>query len=69
MSRWAGGWTAAAAAAIEYGRITHRFSTVTATAATGAGAIGAAVPLFDLSDFKRDLSELTDRLGQAQDCL
>jgi len=28
----------------------------------------AAVPL-DLTDFKRDLSELTDRLGQAQDCL
>jgi hypothetical protein len=26
------------------------------------------VPL-DLTDFKRDLSELTDRLGQAQDCL
>jgi peptide chain release factor 2 len=28
----------------------------------------AAVPL-DLTDFKRDLSELTDRLGNAQDCL
>jgi hypothetical protein len=26
-------------------------------------------PLFDLTDFKRDLSELTDRLGNAQDCL
>ncbi|MEO1003162.1 MAG: peptide chain release factor 2 [Cyanobacteria bacterium J06638_7] len=26
-------------------------------------------PLRDLSDFKRDLSELTDRLGNAQDCL
>jgi hypothetical protein len=26
-------------------------------------------PLLDLTDFKRDLSELTDRLGQAQDCL
>lgn len=38
-------------------------STVTAT--TG---LAAAVPL-DLTDFKRDLSELTDRLGQAQDCL
>ncbi|MCH9713298.1 MAG: peptide chain release factor 2 [Cyanobacteria bacterium] len=25
--------------------------------------------MLDLSDFKRDLSELTDRLGQAQDCL
>jgi hypothetical protein len=28
-----------------------------------------ATPLLDLTDFKRDLSELTDRLGQAQDCL
>jgi peptide chain release factor 2 len=26
-------------------------------------------PVLDLTDFKRDLSELTDRLGQAQDCL
>ena len=26
-------------------------------------------PLLDLTDFKRDLSELTDRLGDAQDCL
>ena len=25
--------------------------------------------LLDLTDFKRDLSELTDRLGDAQDCL
>jgi peptide chain release factor 2 len=25
--------------------------------------------VLDLTDFKRDLSELTDRLGQAQDCL
>ena len=25
--------------------------------------------LLDLTDFKRDLSELTDRLGNAQDCL
>ncbi|MFN9637864.1 MAG: peptide chain release factor 2 [Synechococcaceae cyanobacterium] len=25
--------------------------------------------MFDLTDFKRDLSELTDRLGNAQDCL
>jgi peptide chain release factor 2 len=25
--------------------------------------------LLDLTDFKRDLSELTDRLGHAQDCL
>jgi peptide chain release factor 2 len=37
---------------------------VTASPATQA----QAVPL-DLTDFKRDLSELTDRLGQAQDCL
>ncbi len=29
----------------------------------------AATPLLDLTDFKRDLSELTDRLGHAQDCL
>jgi hypothetical protein len=41
----------------------------------GAGATGS-VELFarpptvlDLTDFKRDLSELTDRLGHAQDCL
>jgi peptide chain release factor 2 len=26
-------------------------------------------PVLDLTDFKRDLSELTDRLGNAQDCL
>ncbi len=26
-------------------------------------------PLLDLTDFKRDLSELTSRLGHAQDCL
>jgi peptide chain release factor 2 len=25
--------------------------------------------MLDLTDFKRDLSELSDRLGQAQDCL
>ena len=25
--------------------------------------------VLDLTDFKRDLSELTDRLGDAQDCL
>ena len=25
--------------------------------------------LLDLTDFKRDLSELTDSLGHAQDCL
>ena len=29
----------------------------------------AATPVLDLTDFKRDLSELTDRLGHAQDCL
>jgi len=28
-----------------------------------------AAALLDLTDFKRDLSELTDRLGHAQDCL
>ena len=33
------------------------------------GSSPAATPLLDLTDFKRDLSELTDRLGQAQDCL
>ena len=27
------------------------------------------LPVLDLTDFKRDLSELTDRLGNAQDCL
>jgi hypothetical protein len=26
-------------------------------------------PVLDITDFKRDLSELTDRLGHAQDCL
>ena len=42
---------------------------MTATTGTKAAASApAAVPL-DLTDFKRDLSELTDRLGQAQDCL
>jgi hypothetical protein len=35
----------------------HRLNAVTIT------------PVLDLTDFKRDLSELTDRLGQAQDCL
>jgi len=29
----------------------------------------APAPVLDLTDFKRDLSELTDRLGNAQDCL
>jgi hypothetical protein len=32
-------------------------------------AIVQAAPVLDLTDFKRDLSELTDRLGNAQDCL
>jgi hypothetical protein len=32
-------------------------------------AVTAAIPVLDLTDFKRDLSELTDRLGNAQDCL
>jgi hypothetical protein len=30
---------------------------------------GPATAPLDLTDFKRDLSELTDRLGHAQDCL
>ena len=29
----------------------------------------AELTMFDLTDFKRDLSELSDRLGHAQDCL
>ncbi|MFM7643089.1 MAG: hypothetical protein ACKO45_16290 [Cyanobium sp.] len=34
------------------------------------GAVKSAAPLLiDLTDFKRDLSELSDRLGHAQDCL
>ncbi|WP_254966790.1 peptide chain release factor 2 [Cyanobium sp. CH-040] len=42
---------------------------MTATTTSGlAGSPAATAPL-DLTDFKRDLSELTDRLGQAQDCL
>ncbi len=32
-------------------------------------AIVSVPPVLDLTDFKRDLSELTDRLGNAQDCL
>jgi len=27
------------------------------------------LPVFDLAELKRDLSELTERLGHAQDCL
>jgi peptide chain release factor 2 len=27
------------------------------------------MPVLELTDFKRDLSELTERLGHAQDCL
>ena len=38
-------------------------------AVTASPATNAAVIPLDLTDFKRDLSELTDRLGQAQDCL
>jgi peptide chain release factor 2 len=34
----------------------------------GRANLSAALVL-DLTDFKRDLSELTDRLGHAQDCL
>jgi hypothetical protein len=37
--------------------------------ATAGSATGSTPLLLDLTDFKRDLSELTDRLGQAQDCL
>jgi len=43
----------------------HGLNAVTATAGS---SLAATAPL-DLTDFKRDLSELTDRLGQAQDCL
>ncbi|MFN6345363.1 MAG: hypothetical protein ACK4V5_12470 [Cyanobium sp.] len=40
------------------------------TATAGSPAAGPAAPApLDLTDFKRDLSELTDRLGNAQDCL
>mgnify|MGYP003348625329 CR=1 FL=1 len=46
----------------EYGRAQCPVPCVTTTT-------GSALPLLDLTDFKRDLSELTDRLGQAQDCL
>jgi peptide chain release factor 2 len=42
---------------------------VTATASSGLASSPAAIAPLDLTDFKRDLSELTDRLGQAQDCL
>jgi peptide chain release factor 2 len=31
--------------------------------------VNLLLPVLDLTDFKRDLSELTDRLGHAQDCL
>lgn len=41
----------------------------THSAVTATTAAGSAPVLLDLTDFKRDLSELTDRLGQAQDCL
>jgi hypothetical protein len=56
-------------AGLEYGQATPTPPAVTATTGTKtAASTPAAVPL-DLTDFKRDLSELTDRLGQAQDCL
>jgi hypothetical protein len=34
-----------------------------------SSAITPSCSVLDLTDFKRDLSELTDRLGHAQDCL
>jgi len=34
-----------------------------------SGHCAVELPVFDLTDFKRDLSELSDRLGHAQDCL
>jgi hypothetical protein len=41
-----------------------------AAVATGSVDVSASRPtVLDLTDFKRDLSELTDRLGHAQDCL
>jgi peptide chain release factor 2 len=43
-------------------------SVVTSSVTASPANTAAAIPL-DLTDFKRDLSELTDRLGQAQDCL
>ena len=53
---------------VEYGQaITTLHPPPTAVTASPA-TTAAAIPL-DLTDFKRDLSELTDRLGQAQDCL
>lgn len=39
------------------------------TAGTVALNTGFSPQVLDLTDFKRDLSELTDRLGHAQDCL
>ena len=40
-----------------------------AASALIASELIKAESLLDLTDFKRDLSELTDRLGHAQDCL
>ena len=54
-------WLNSRSGPIEYGQAKTMHPAVTASTP-------AAVPL-DLTDFKRDLSELTDRLGQAQDCL
>ena len=39
------------------------------TAGTVGITIDFTLTVLDLTDFKRDLSELTDRLGHAQDCL
>ena len=39
------------------------------TALIASSSEDSLAPLLDLTDFKRDLSELTDRLGHAQDCL
>lgn len=53
---------------LEYGQTKPTHTAVTATSTRGPASGPATAPL-DLTDFKRDLSELTDRLGQAQDCL
>ncbi len=53
---------------IEYGQAIETCH-LPPNAVTASPATTAAVIPLDLTDFKRDLSELTDRLGQAQDCL
>ena len=53
---------------IEYGQAIETCH-LPPNAVTASSATNAAVIPLDLTDFKRDLSELTDRLGQAQDCL